>query len=36
MIRRWELAETEKPSDDGYHFIVCPHCEGTGLEPTNT
>jgi hypothetical protein len=28
--RLWILAEREKPSDDGWHFITCPDCNGTG------
>lgn len=30
LIRRWREAEKEEPSDDGYHFVTCPDCEGTG------
>jgi hypothetical protein len=30
MRRRWIEAEKESPSDDGWHFIKCPTCEGTG------
>lgn len=28
--RRWEVAEKEHPAEDGWHFIVCPECEGSG------
>lgn len=28
----WAEAEREKPTDDGYHFVVCPACDGTGKE----
>lgn len=27
----WLAAEAEKPSDDGYHFVTCPDCNGTRL-----
>ncbi|MEK6878627.1 MAG: hypothetical protein AABY22_03415 [Nanoarchaeota archaeon] len=27
----WDQAEKESPSDDGYHFVKCPSCKGTGL-----
>lgn len=30
----WLKAEEEKPTDDGYHFVVCPSCNGTGKRPT--
>jgi len=30
----WEEAEAKCPSDDGYHFVKCPDCNGTGLDPT--
>ena len=26
----WLQAEKENPSDDGYHFVKCPDCNGTG------
>lgn len=26
----WEKLEAENPSDDGWHFITCLVCEGTG------
>ncbi len=26
----WEEAEKVKPTDDGYHFVKCPDCKGTG------
>lgn len=31
FIALWEEAEKEKPSDDGWHFVKCPDCNGTGL-----
>ena len=29
----WVNAEIRRPQDDGWHFIRCPGCEGTGLNP---
>lgn len=30
----WDEAErTQGPTDDGYHFVICPRCNGTRLEP---
>lgn len=26
----WDEAEAVKPSDDGWHFVKCPDCKGTG------
>jgi len=26
----WLEAEKKKPSDDGWHFVKCPDCEGSG------
>lgn len=26
----WREAEKQAPSDDGWHFVKCPTCEGTG------
>jgi len=26
----WRDAEKEKPSDDGWHFVKCKDCGGTG------
>ncbi len=26
----WIKAENEKPSEDGWHFVECPDCKGTG------
>jgi len=28
----WLEAEKEKPSEDGWHFVKCPNCNGTGEE----
>jgi len=30
FIKLWQEAEVIKPSLDGYHFVQCPACEGTG------
>lgn len=27
----WLEAEKEKPSEDGWHFVKCPDCNGTGI-----
>jgi len=34
LERRWREAEKKKPTDDGYHFVICPVCEGTGKRQT--
>ena len=26
----WIKAEAKKPSEDGWHFVQCPECNGTG------
>ena len=26
----WLDAEREQPAKDGWHFVVCPECNGTG------
>lgn len=26
----WLEAEKEKPAEDGWHFVTCPDCLGTG------
>lgn len=31
LMRRWEEAESKNPSDDGWHFVTCPTCEGSRL-----
>ncbi len=31
LRRRWEAAEREHPSDDGWHFVKCPTCNGSRL-----
>jgi hypothetical protein len=30
----WLEAEATKPTDDGWHFVKCPDCAGTGLKAT--
>jgi hypothetical protein len=29
----WRQAEIKSPSDDGWHFVKCPDCNGTGKRP---
>ena len=29
----WLAAEAKEHADDGWHFVVCPECQGTGLDP---
>ena len=29
----WLAAEAKEPSDDGWHFVTCPDCKGTGKQP---
>ena len=26
----WLEAEAKEPTDDGWHFVLCPTCKGTG------
>lgn len=28
--QKWQEAESKNPSDDGYHFVTCNDCNGTG------
>lgn len=35
LIRRWLALETERPTEDGWHFVTCPACEGTRLARTD-
>lgn len=30
FIDLWNEAEKANPTDDGWHFVKCPDCEGTG------
>ena len=32
IISLWDKAEQECPADDGWHFVQCPACNGTGKE----
>ena len=25
----WKEAEAKEPTDDGYHFVLCPDCKGS-------
>lgn len=29
----WLAAEAKAPADDGWHFVKCPACNGTGTRP---
>ena len=29
-FQAWRDAEAKQPSEDGYHFLICPDCDGTG------
>lgn len=33
LVGLWMRAEAAIPSPDGWHFVVCPSCNGTGLRP---
>ena len=33
--RLWDEAEKKKPSDDGWHIVRCPDCEGTGKKKSD-
>ena len=30
LVAAWEAAEIENPCDDGWHFVRCPDCGGSG------
>lgn len=30
LVQLWIEAEEENPADDGWHFVKCPYCGGTG------
>lgn len=31
LVELWEEQEKIEPSDDGWHFVLCPDCNGTRL-----
>jgi hypothetical protein len=33
LVALWREAEAKEPSDDGWHFVRCPECGGTGRAP---
>lgn len=33
LIKLWKEAEKELSSPDGYHFVTCPICGGSGKRP---
>ena len=32
----WLIAEAKSPSEDGWHFVRCPDCNGTGRKELAT
>jgi hypothetical protein len=30
LVELWQQAEDAAPADDGWHFVTCPDCAGTG------
>jgi len=30
LVAAWQEAEQAHPTDDGWHFVTCPDCKGTG------
>lgn len=32
LLALWKAAEAEHPAEDGWHFVRCPACDGTGLK----
>lgn len=30
LVAAWHAAEAVSPSEDGWHFVPCPECHGTG------
>jgi len=32
----WLEAEQESPAENGWHFVKCPECQGTGKRQSNT
>ena len=35
ILALWQAAEGENKSDDGWHFVKCPDCNGKGEDKTN-
>jgi hypothetical protein len=35
LIALWGQAETAEPDDDGWHFVTCPDCAGSGRQRGN-
>jgi hypothetical protein len=33
LLLAWHEAEKENRTDDGYHFVTCPECTGSGVRP---
>lgn len=36
VIALWHEAEAKSPADDGWHFVKCPDCDGSGLSAAKT
>jgi hypothetical protein len=36
LVAAWEAAEAERPTDNGWHFVVCPDCGGRGRADAGT
>lgn len=34
FVSLWKKAEEREPTDDGWHFVTCPACEGSRLRPS--
>lgn len=32
LAELWHQAEANEPASDGWHFVVCPTCDGTGKD----
>lgn len=30
LVAVWEKAENDSPAEDGWHFVQCPVCKGSG------
>lgn len=33
LVELWKQAESLQPADDGWHFVRCPTCKGSGKRP---